>query len=179
MVIRSHTVKIVRNFNKENEEVWENIQCNIQPKKGFFEVHEDIRKGDYIFVPNRREPYVVIDVETYDSSLTRDLNHLEVYYLPESEFIEKQQQKIQQTVSQQFYGDVKNVAGRDININNIDVTVLLHAIVEDVKNNKEIPEENKKSILKSLNDLIHDPYVVTLGTKALTELIKQLLTSSP
>lgn len=80
---RPVNVKIIRNYNSENEVIQENIQAKIQSGLSFFDIDIDIKKGDYIISPNRNEPLIVENIWVY--GLSPD-GHKEVILTPESQY---------------------------------------------------------------------------------------------
>jgi hypothetical protein len=62
---KSVNVKIIRNYNSENEFIQENIIARIQSGLSFFDLDVDIMKGDYIISPNRDEPLIVEHIWVY------------------------------------------------------------------------------------------------------------------
>ena len=76
-------VKIIRNYNSENEVIQENIQAKIQSGLSFFDIDIDIKKGDYIISPNRNEPLIVENIWVY--GLSPD-GHKEVILTLESQY---------------------------------------------------------------------------------------------
>jgi hypothetical protein len=81
---RSVNVKIIRNYNSENEFIQENIIARIQSGLSFFDLDVDIMKGDYIISPNRDEPLIVEYIWVYGISPD---GHKEGILTLESEYI--------------------------------------------------------------------------------------------
>lgn len=89
MELMTDTIKIVRNKGTPDEVTFENIQCNIQPELGFFDINTDVKKGDFLIVPDLDEPKVVIK-----KNVNKELiPHIEVELLDLSEFNEKENSK--------------------------------------------------------------------------------------
>ncbi len=82
------------------------------------------------------------------------------------------------TIHQIFKGKVGNVAGRDITINNITANIYLHALEIAIEKSEDIPDNQKKDLVQKIRDIKDNPIIVSLGTTAITEAIKQLLIPS-
>lgn len=85
--------------------------------------------------------------------------------------------KIQDPVSpgtQIFQGPVTNVAGRDVNIQNTEIsaTLILQAIAQTVKESQSIPDAEKSTIIERLGSLARNQYVAGLSTAAIYDLLK-------
>jgi hypothetical protein len=64
--MKSNFVKIIRNYRSENEEIQENVKARIQSDVSFFDLEVDIKRLDYIIIPDVDEPLVVEKVRVYE-----------------------------------------------------------------------------------------------------------------
>ena len=65
-MMKSNLVKIIRNYQSDNEEIQEDVKVRIQSDVSFFDIDVDIKRLDYVIIPNSAEPYVVAKVRVYD-----------------------------------------------------------------------------------------------------------------
>ena len=75
------------------------------------------------------------------------------------------------TVTQIVYGPVGELAGGDIN-KNITVITVLEALEEAARKSADIPAPEKASLVEKLRALRRDPYVVSVGSASVMELVK-------
>ena len=83
--------------------------------------------------------------------------------------------KSETTIHQVFKGEVGNVAGRDFTINNITANIYLNALEIAIEKSEDISEPDKKDLIQKIRELKDNPLVVSLGTAAITEVLKQIL----
>ncbi|MBV9039222.1 MAG: hypothetical protein JO182_32355 [Acidobacteriaceae bacterium] len=83
-------------------------------------------------------------------------------------------------VHQNFHAAVGNVAGRDINQNNVQNNVtstqILHVLERAIERSNTIPELQKPGLLQQVRNLAGNPYISGLATSALYEGLKALFT---
>lgn len=58
-----HKVKIVRNYKSKDEKIQKDVPAYIQSELSYFDDDADIKRGDYVFVPDLDEPQIVEKVE--------------------------------------------------------------------------------------------------------------------
>jgi hypothetical protein len=122
----------------------------------------------------------LMEKELIDSKMYTDGFMTHTYYIitakgidlitPESEFHNKSKTSVHQTI----HGDL-NMAGRDFTINNISVNIYLRALEIAIENSEDISKPDKKDLIQKITELKDNPLVVSLGTAAITEAIKQIL----
>lgn len=83
-------------------------------------------------------------------------------------------QKGTANITQNFHGNVEQVAGRDININNYSVTILIQALSEAVEKSENIPPQAKKELIDRLKQIALNPYIAGFTINALSEIIKKV-----
>lgn len=166
----SHTIDIIRNQGKPDEQIFRGIMGDITSEQGMFKVGTDIKKGDIFIVPNFPEPVIVTKVRVYNHGMESD--HITGYFSPVSEFNEKKSDKLQ--INQTFNGEVGKVAGRDINEFNINSITLL-TVLQNAIDQSEIPPEQKTSIKSSIQKIIENPYVANISSSVLMECLKSFL----
>ena len=96
-----HKVKIVRNYNSKDEKILKDVSAYIQPELSFFDDHVDIKKGDYVIVPELDEPLIASRVEVRPRG--RGVYIKEVKFISESEFLGKEN-KSGISVQEEFHG---------------------------------------------------------------------------
>ncbi|WP_256735751.1 hypothetical protein [Leptospira santarosai] len=79
------------------------------------------------------------------------------------------------SVSQHFYGNVGQVAGRDINIENINTNIIFEALIKSVERSTDIPDREKNNIIDAIKVLASNSYVSGLSTGLIIEVLKNLL----
>ena len=94
--------------------------------------------------------------------------------IPKSEFYEKLE-KSEPLIHQEFHGEVGNVSGRDITINNVTTTIYLNALEDAIAKSDDIPDNKKTNLIQKIRQLKNDPMVKNLSTVFITEAIKHLL----
>lgn len=77
-------------------------------------------------------------------------------------------------IHQTVFGNVGQMAGRDMNTN-VTVVALLGALEKAIQESPEIPENEKGELLSKIRDLSSNPWVVALGTGGLLEILKALV----
>ncbi len=75
-------------------------------------------------------------------------------------------------ITQIFQGDIENFASGDINTYN--TNIYLNALIKAIEESKEIPEEDKKSLIDKIKDIANNPYVSGISSGLIVEGIKAL-----
>ena len=162
-MIRSNLVKIIRNYHSENEKIQENVKARIQSDVSFFDLNTDIKRLDYVIIPDADEPLVVEKVRVYDG---RPPFHKEVILIKESKFYDTHKNHPKQT-------DVKKSDINPLNsINSFTVIMYLDAL-EDAIDQMEIPKNEKNNLIKKIIEVKNNPYIENLSTTAVVD-IKQI-----
>ena len=172
---RTFPVTIVRNTGKPDEQRQENIQAGgsfdynilLQPEVG-------IKRGDEIHGAIFDEPRIATKVIPETSSSAEILSW-NVEIVAKSEWEEMQAEK-QPKISQFVIGNVGKLAGRDIVETNITAVSLIEGLEKAVANASNIPAQEKTGILEKLRDLKDNPYLVSIGSGAILEILKSLIT---
>jgi hypothetical protein len=151
-----HRVKIIRNYKSKDEKILMDVPADIQPEKSYFDNNVDIKKGDYVFVPELDEPLIVAKVEVRPRA--RGMYIKETKLINESEFFRKVDKS--KIVPQDF----QNI-NRVIELNNISGAVYLKALERSIENSDEIPVKQKNSLIMKVRELENDPYIKDLSTK--------------
>lgn len=90
--------------------------------------------------------------------------------------IEKSSQTYEDNVKpqviQNFYEKVENLALGDIN--NYSTTIYLNALIKAIEESKEIPEEDKASLIDKIKNIAQNQYIAGIGAAAIFEGIKAL-----
>jgi len=162
-------VKIIRNYNSENKEIQDHVKATIQPDVSFFDLGVDIKKDDYVIVPNSEEPLIVERVKVYDGLPPR---HIEAVLIPESKFLEKNRNfdvNIDQ-VSQEKSEDLLN---KNSALPNFTAHDYLHAL-ENVITDSNIPQNDKNNLIQKIQEIKDNPYIKNLSTRAVVD-IKQII----
>ncbi len=149
----SHKVKIVRNYKSKDEKILEDVSAQIQPDISFFDNRVDIKRGDYVFVPDLDEPLIVTRVEVRPRG--RGVYIKEIKFITESEFLGKQH-KSGIGVQEEF--------SRVIQLNNVSASIYLQVIGASIENSDDIPLKQKKSLIKKVKELENDSYIESLST---------------
>ena len=159
--MKSSLVKIIRNYRSDNEEIQENVKANIQPDVSFFDLKVDIKRLDYVIIPDVDEPLVVDKVMAYDG---RPPFHKEVILIKESK----------------FYDTHRNLQQKDFNksntlspANNFTVIMYLNALERTI-DQMDIPRKDKNNLLKKIREVKYDPYIENLTTTVVVD-IKQIV----
>lgn len=159
--MKSSLVKIIRNYRSDNEEIQENVKANIQPDVSFFDLKVDIKRLDYVIIPDVDEPLVVDKVMAYDG---RPPFHKEVILIKESK----------------FYDTHRNLQQKDFNksntlspANNFTVIMYLDALERTI-DQMDIPRKDKNNLLKKIREVKYDPYIENLTTTVVVD-IKQIV----
>jgi hypothetical protein len=79
----------------------------------------------------------------------------------------------QQPTTVQNIGSAFNVAGRDVNVN-ITAVQLLTVLQKAIEADKNIPAEQKASLLQKVGELASNPYVSGLATAGIWDMVKSL-----
>jgi hypothetical protein len=161
-MIKSSLVKIIRNYKLDNQEVQEGVKARIQSDVSFFDLNVDIKRLDYVILPDAEEPLVVDKVRVYDG---RPPFHKEVILIKESKFFESNE-NIQQITAKAL---IKNESNSG---NNFTVTMYLDTL-EEALNQMDIPKKHKNDLIKKIREIRDDPYIENLKTTAVVD-IKQL-----
>jgi hypothetical protein len=162
-MMKSNFVKIIRNYKSENEQVQENVKANIQPDVSFFDLKVDIKRLDYIVLPNGDEPLVVEKVRVYDS---RPPGHKEVILIKESKFydINKTNNHEKNDINQVNY---------NISKSNLTVNMYLSALEKAIEQSN-IPKNDKEDLIKKVKEISNNQYIKDLSTTAVVD-IKEIL----
>jgi hypothetical protein len=75
-------------------------------------------------------------------------------------------------------GRVERLAMGDINEQHVSVVAVLTAIADGVEQSREIPTVEKARILTTLRDLARNPWIVSLGSGAILQLLRAALGGS-
>ena len=159
-MIKSNLVKIIRNYQSDNEEIQENVKARIQSGVSFFDLDVDIKRLDYVIIPGADEPLVVEKVRVYDG---RPPFHKEVILIKESKFYDTQKNP------QQI--DVKESNTLDT-VNSFTVIMYLDAL-EKAIDQMDIPKKDKNNLIKKIREVKNDPYIENLNTTAVVD-VKQI-----
>ena len=162
-MMRSNFVKIIRNYQLDNEEIQENIKARIQPDVSFFDLDVDIQRLDYVIIPDVDEPLVVEKVRVYDG---RPPGHKEVILIKQSKFYDIHKNVQQYTNVKSSNKDLKNT------VNDFTVVMYLNAL-ETAIDQMDIPENDKNNLIKKIREIKDDPYIESLNTTAVVD-IKQI-----
>ncbi len=162
-MMKSNFVKIIRNYRSENEQVQENVEANIQPDVSFFGPKVDIKRLDYIILPNGDEPLVVEKVRVYDS---RPPGHIEVILIKESKFHELNK-------STNYEKNDTKEPDFDISKGHLTVNMYLNALEEAIEK-ANIPKNDKEDLIKKIKEINDNQYIKDLSTTAVVD-IKQII----
>lgn len=163
-MMKSNLVKIIRNYQSDNEEIQEDVKIRIQSDVSFFDIDVDIRRLDYVIIPGADEPYVVDKVRVYDG---RPPFHKEVILIKESEFNDNNKNIQKQT-------DSKKLIENEINFGNKFTVTMYLDTLEGAVDQMDIPKRQKNNLLKKIRELRDDPYIQSLNTTTVID-IKQIL----
>jgi len=166
--MKSKLVKIIRNYNSENEEIQDDVKAVIQSDISFFDLDVDIKRLDYVIIPNRDEPLVVEKVRAYNS---RPPGHKEVILIPELEFLQKYGRS-KKNLIQGFENEAVDIC-KDFTINNFTVNVYLKALEKAVEKSN-IPKSDKNNLIKKIKEIEDNPYIESLNTTVVVE-VKQIV----
>ena len=161
-MIKSSLVKIIRNYKSDNQEIQEDVKARIQADVSFFDLNVDIKRLDYVILPDEEEPLVVDKVRVYDG---RPPFHKEVVLIKESKFYDLNR-NIQQKTAKDLIKNESNTG------NNFTVSMYLD-ILEEALDQMDIPKKHKNNLIKKIRELKDDPYIENLKTTAVVD-IKQL-----
>lgn len=162
-MIKSNLVKIIRNYQSDNEEIQENVKARIQSGVSFFDLDVDIKRLDYVIIPGADEPLVVEKVRVYDG---RPPFHKEVILIKESKFYDTHKNHPQQT-------DIKESSKNALNtVNSFTVIMYLDALGKAI-DQMDIPTNEKNNLIKKISEVKNDPYIENLSTTAVVD-IKQI-----
>jgi hypothetical protein len=162
-MIKSNLVKIIRNYQSDNEEIQENVKARIQSGVSFFDLDVDIKRLDYVIIPGADEPLVVEKVRVYDG---RPPFHKEVILIKESNFYDTHKNHPQQT-------DIKESSKNALNtVNSFTVIMYLDALGKAI-DQMDIPTNEKNNLIKKISEVKNDPYIENLSTTAVVD-IKQI-----
>jgi hypothetical protein len=161
-MMRSNFVKIIRNYQLDNEEIQENIKARIQSDVSFFDLDVDIQRLDHVIIPDVDEPLVVEKVRVYDG---RPPGHKEVILIKQSKFYDIHNVQ-QYTNVKSSNKDLKNT------VNDFTVVMYLNAL-ETAIDQMDIPENDKNNLIKKIREIKDDPYIESLNTTAVVD-IKQI-----
>jgi hypothetical protein len=161
-MIKSSLVKIIRNYKSDNEQIQEDVKARIQEDVSFFDLNVDIKRLDYVIIPDAEEPLVVDKVRVYDG---RPPFHKEVILIKESKFNDSNND-IQQKTANDLIKNESNTG------NNFTVTMYFD-ILEEALDQMDIPKKHKNNLIKKIREIKDDPYIENLKTTAVFD-IKQL-----
>jgi hypothetical protein len=156
-------VKIIRNYQSDNEEIQEDVKVRIQSDVSFFDIDVNIKRLDYVIIPDAAEPYVVAKVRVYDG---RPPFHKEVILIKESEFYDTNKNLEQQT-------EDKKLNKKEIDTGNKFTVTMYLDTLEEAIDKMDIPKMHKNNLLKKIRELRDDPYIESLNTTAFID-IKQI-----
>ena len=162
-MMKSNLVKIIRNYQSDNEEIQENVKARIQSNVSFFDINVDIKRLDYVIIPDVDEPLVVEKVRVYEG---RPPFHKEVILIKESNFYDTNKNFQQQT-------DAKKLSKNERNTGNNFKVIMYLDTLEEAIDKMDIPKRHKNNLLKKIRELRDDPYIETLNTTAVID-IKQI-----
>jgi hypothetical protein len=157
-------VKIIRNYQSDNEEIQENVKARIQSNVSFFDINVDIKRLDYVIIPDVDEPLVVEKVRVYEG---RPPFHKEVILIKESNFYDTNKNFQQQT-------DAKKLSKNERNTGNNFKVIMYLDTLEEAIDQMDMPKKHKNNLLKKIRELRDDPYIKSLNTTAVID-IKQIL----
>jgi hypothetical protein len=163
-MMKSNLVKIIRNYQSDNEEIQENVKARIQSDVSFFDLGADIKRLDYVIIPDTDEPLVVEKVRVYES---RPPFHKEVILIKESKFYDTNKNLQQQT-------DVKKLSKNGLNTGNTFTVIMYLDNLEEAIDQMDIPKKHKNNLIKKIREIRDDPYIENLNTTAIVD-IKQIL----
>ena len=135
----------------------------------FFDLDVDIKRFDYVIVPNKDEPLVVDKVRVYDG---RPPGHKEVVLIEESKFLENIG-KSRKTALEGFQSELSITLTKDFSINNFTVDVYLNAL-ENAVDKSNIPKGDRNKLIKKIREIKENPYIENLNTTAIVE-VKQII----
>ena len=161
-MIKSSLVKIIRNYKSDNQEIQEDVKARIQADVSFFDLNVDIKRLDYVILPDAEEPLVVDKVRVYDG---RPPFHKEVVLIKESKFNDSNR-NIQQKTAKELIKNESNTG------NNFTVSMYLDTL-EEALDQMDIPKKHKNNLIKKIREIKDDPYIENLKTTAVVD-IKQL-----
>jgi hypothetical protein len=162
--MKSNLVKIIRNYQSDNEEIQENVKARIQSNVSFFDINVDIKRLDYVIIPDVDEPLVVEKVRVYEG---RPPFHKEVILIKESNFYDTNKNFQQQT-------DAKKLSKNERNTGNNFKVIMYLDTLEEAIDQMDMPKKHKNNLLKKIRELRDDPYIKSLNTTAVID-IKQIL----
>ena len=162
--MKSNLVKIIRNYQSDNEEIQENVKARIQSNVSFFDINVDIKRLDYVIIPDVDEPLVVEKVRVYEG---RPPFHKEVILIKESNFYDTNKNFQQQT-------DAKKLSKNERNTGNNFKVIMYLDTLEEAITQMDMPKKHKNNLLKKIRELRDDPYIKSLNTTAVID-IKQIL----
>jgi hypothetical protein len=163
-MMKSNLVKIIRNYQSDNEEIQENVKARIQSNVSFFDINVDIKRLDYVIIPDVDEPLVVEKVRVYEG---RPPFHKEVILIKESNFYDTNKNFQQQT-------DAKKLSKNERNTGNNFKVIMYLDTLEEAIDQMDMPKKHKNNLLKKIRELRDDPYIKSLNTTAVID-IKQIL----
>ena len=163
-MMKSNLVKIIRNYKSDNEEIQDNVKAIIQPEVSFFDLDADIKRLDYVIIPNIDEPLVVEKVRVYEG---RPPFHKEVILINESKFLDIHKKSI---LKEGQY--TSNTSSKNAIVNNFTVNMYLNALEKAIEQSN-IPKGDKKNLIKNIREIKDNPYLEDLSTSAVLE-VKQI-----
>ena len=161
-MMKSSLVKIIRNYKSDNQETQEDVKARIQSDVSFFDLDVDIKRLDYVIIPDAEEPFVVDKVRVYEG---RPPFHKEVILIKESKFYDSNENQQEKTAMDL----IKNESNTG---NNFKVTMYLDTL-EEALDQMDIPKKHKNNLIKKIRELKDDPYIENLNINAVVD-IKQL-----
>ena len=164
-MMKSNLVKIIRNYKSDNEEIQDNVKAIIQPEVSFFDLDADIKRLDYVIIPNIDEPLVVEKVKVYEG---RPPFHKEVILINESKFHDIHKKSI---LKGGQYAN-SNTSIKNAIVNNFTVNMYLNALEKAIEQS-DIPKGDKKNLIKKIREIKDNPYLEDLSTSAVLE-VKQI-----
>jgi hypothetical protein len=161
-MMKSSLVKIIRNYKSDNQEIQEDVKARIQSDVSFFDLDVDIKRLDYVILPDAEEPLVVDKVRVYEG---RPPFHKEVVLIKESKFYDSNE-NVQERTAMDLIKIESNTG------DSFKVTMYLDTL-EETLDQMDIPKKHKNSLIKKIRELKDDPYIENLNINAVVD-IKQL-----
>lgn len=91
--------------------------------------------------------------------------------------IENNEDDKQSIITQNFYGNVENLALGDINKYN--TLIYLNALINAIQDSDGIPETEKKNLIDKIKNIVENPYVAGITSEIMIEAIKLAMTNLP
>ena len=125
-------------------------------EKSYFDDKVDIKRGDYVFIPDLDEPLIVAKVEVRPRA--RGMYIKETKLFSETEFFGKVDKR---KIVPQDFQDISRV----VELNNISSSVYLKALERSIENSDDIPVKQKNSLIMKVRELENEPYIEDVSIK--------------